>query len=158
MNYGKIVVKNNYEKKNDLVFRPLVRAYKKIGVNSLMEGDSAVLLGVINEEDKFVEVFTKEVINYDEYEHVSVLDAYYMLAPIKVEQANMLRKVIGKLVFNKEISEDLEISTMEDLARDRGIEFQAFNDSLTSNNVYSEPYNGYNDFNFKLEKVKKNGK
>ena len=156
-NYAKIIVKNNYESENDLVFRPLIRAYNLLKMNTLLEDDNALLLGVI-EDGKFIELFTKKEINNVSYEEIDMLDVYYKIARLSREEVNELCTLYNYLIFNEEARLPYEVSTIEDLAMDRAIEFKAYNDGLTNHNVYSEPFNGYNDFNFKLENLNKTKK
>lgn len=155
--YAKIIVKNNYESENDLVFRPLVRAYNLIGSKTLIENGNALILGVII-DNKFYELFTKKEINCDFYEDMSLLDVYYKVAAITKEESDNLHEVYNTLLFGEKSNISDNISTIEDLAMDRAIEFKAYNDGLTNHNVYSEPFNGYNDFNFKLENLNKTKK
>ena len=57
MNYAKIVVKSNYEKRGDLVLRSYIRAIKKLKVNALLCNDltsdieKAYIYGEIKDED-----------------------------------------------------------------------------------------------------------
>ena len=67
---GKIVVKNNYGKKGDLVYRPLVRAYQANGLNSFIDGDSVYLLGIVR-NNVFYELFTWKSIPFADYEIIS---------------------------------------------------------------------------------------
>ena len=156
--YAKIVVKGNYDKANDLVFRPLIRAYEEIGAKTLLEDGEAVILGTIDENGVFHELFTKKEIEYRHYEIIDKLMVWYKIATLTKEEMKKLENVIRRVIFKEDISLDFEVSSMRDLAEDRRIEFEAYNHSLVGHNPYSEPYNGYNDFSFKLEKVLDIGK
>lgn len=154
MKYAKIIVKNNYEKEQDLVFRPLVRAYQKVGASTLLEDGNAILLGTIDDNGIFQELFTRKIIDFNGYQEIDQLDVWYKIASLSTEEANIIRSVIDKIIFNENITLDYEISTINDLANDRRVDFDAYNNALSSHNPYSEPYNGYNDFGFRLTKVR----
>ena len=146
---GKITVKNDYEQKGDLVYRPLVRAYVKHGFDSLIEKDKVSLLGIIR-DDTFYEIFTGEVIPYSNYEIVGEEEFCGILDNLTIEKVRLLKRVMNNYVFQKEKDYQEENRIME-LAKDRKIEFDAYNRDLTSINPYQEPLNGYNDFAYKCQ-------
>ena len=160
MKYAKIVVKSNYEKRGDLVLRSYVRALKKVGEKGFLDGDNAFIYGVIDDNNRFHELFTNEIIDYDNYVLVDVdeiFDAYYT----RDEHYELLNKIMHKVLFDKNNNLDLEISTMEELAEDRSIEFDAYDSFLSRINPYmrlssdnQELYNAYNNFLYKIEQIK----
>ena len=151
---GKIVVKNNYEKKGDLVYRPLVRAYANNGLDSFIENDRVVLLGIVK-DNVFYEIFTWKPIYYSHYEKIDIneLDSY--ISNISVENVKLLKKTINSFIFNKTDGFDYDTSSIEELAKDRAIEFNAYDHDLTDINPYEEPLNGYNDFEYKCKVLEK---
>ena len=161
MRYAKIIVKNNYEQRGDLVLRSYVRALKKIREGRLLDGDNAIIYGVINDDGKFYELFTNEVIDYDNYVYVDIeeiFDTYTM----PNNRKELLKKLIEKVLFEKENDLNIEISTIEDLANDRAIEFDAYNNFLSRINPYmrlsemeEKKYNAYNSFIEKIKELKK---
>ena len=165
MRYAKILVKNNYEQRGDLVLRSYVRALKKISEGRLLDGDNAVIYGVIADDGKFYELFTNEVIDYDNYVYVDIeeiFDTYTM----PNNRKELLKKIIEKVLFDKKVDLNIEISTMEELARDRSIEFDAYNNYLSRINPYTRllsdeeqyKYNAYNSFGEKIKEIKKMSK
>ena len=84
MEYAKIVVKNNYEKRGDLVLRSYVRALRKIQEGRLLDGDNACIYGVIDDEKKFHELFTNIVIDYDDYVLVYVVEILNLMLMIAI--------------------------------------------------------------------------
>ncbi len=159
MEYAKIIVKSDYEKRGDLVLRTYIRALKAIKPISdrLLDGDNAFIYGVIDDKGLFHEVFTGEVIGYSDY--ISVDEDEMILACIRNNEEKELLKAINlKTLFNYDKNLGFEISTMEDLAKDRAIEFTAYNNFLSPVNPYSRLSNGEvedcNNFLRKIEKRK----
>ena len=161
MIFAKIVVKGDYQEKGDLVFRPLVRAYKEIGANSLIEGESAILLGVVDKNGVFHECFTREIINYSKYEELNNSDDQKYLGNLSQEQVSLLSSRIKELLFNERKIDYSDVKkAMEEDANDRSIEKKAYDDGLSMVNPYDkENPNGYKNFLFKcalLEEFNKN--
>ena len=85
------------------------------------------------------------------------------LTPIELEN---IKRVIESVIFGKENDFDFEISTMEDLAMDRSVEFDAYNNSLSRINPYfrlgdiddQKIYNAYNNFTYKIKELTKSQK
>ena len=158
MKYAKIIVKNNYEKRGDLVLRSYIRALKKIYETRLIDGENALIYGVIDDNNEFHELFTNEVINYDDYIYVDTVEIFDTLMASD-NQKKLLNKIMEKVLFGKDISIDFEISTTEELAKDRTIEFEAYNNYLSRINPYQRLndnpnlYNNYNNFLYKIEKL-----
>ena len=63
MSFARIKIKNNYEKRGDLVLRSYIRALKKAKANLLLDGDDAYVYGVVDKNGTFHELFTKETLN-----------------------------------------------------------------------------------------------
>lgn len=151
---GKITVKNNYEQKGDLVYRPLVRAYLKHGFDSFIEGENVLLLGIVK-DNVFYELFTGDVISYSNYDILDEEEFGNIIDKLSVEKVKLLKKVINNYVFKKDKDYENE-NIIDDLSYDRSIEFDAYNRNLTGINPYQEPLNGYNDFAYKCMILEKN--
>ena len=159
MKYAKIVIKNNYEKRGDLVLRNFVRAIKKINATLFLDGDNALLYGIVNSNGTFYEMFTGESIDYDNYVLVSeneIFNAFF-----SEKNSGQIYSVIENILFGKDINLGFDVSTMEDLAKDRAIEFEAYNNFMSRINPYQKlgqenanGYNDYNNFTRKLEEIK----
>ena len=154
MFFGKILVKDCYHQKGDLVFRPLIRAYNELGLDSFFEGENVVLLGIVK-DNIFYELFTWKPINYSNYEIIDNDEFENIMKDMPLEKARLLKRTINNLVFNKHEETNINSSTIEELAHDRAIEFDAYDKLLTDINPYQEPYNAYNDFNYKCEVLEK---
>lgn len=154
MFFGKIVIKNNYEEEGDLVFRPLFRAYKMIGIDSLLKDNEAYILGIID-NNKFHELFTKKEIYYSKIELVDIKEFNNLVENIPIEKALMLKDVLNVLLEENENKRGNPLSSMEDLAQDRVVEFNGYNKEFTDINPYEEPFNAYNNFNYKCRVLKK---
>lgn len=150
---GKIVVKNNYEQKGDLVFRPLIRAYKNNGFDAFIDGDKALILGIIR-DNVFYELFTSEVIPYANYEVIGSEEFNGILDSLSYKEIKVMKKAINSVIFKKE-NETKYDEALEEQAFDRAIEFNAYNHDLSIINPYEEPVNGYNDFDYKCKVLKK---
>lgn len=149
MKYAKIIVKNNYNDEGDLVFRALFRAYKKIGVDCLIDIDKAIIPGLVDEKsNKFYVLFTGDEIDYSYYEEMNVDEfkkIMHNLSPISQEN---IKKVMQKLLFAQEVDlpyEEDKIEMMIDDALDRQIEHMANMNGLSSINPYCSPI--IHDFN-----------
>ena len=162
MEYAKIIVKNNYEQRGDLVLRSYIRALRKTGVGRLLDGENAVIYGVVDNNGRFHEFFTNKVINYDNYVLVSI-DELYDVDMIPNNRKELLKKIMEKVLFGENVNLDFEISTIEELAKDRAIEFDAYNSFLSRINPYlrlsesdnQELYNAYDSFAQKIKEIKK---
>lgn len=147
---GRIVVKNNYDKEGDLVYRPLVRAYLRNGLDSFIEEGNVMLYGIIH-ENIFYELFTGKEIPYSKYEIIDKENFDELIERLSLKEMKVIKKTINDFVFEKKESNAIDVGTMIDLATDRAVEFGAYNRNLSSINPYSEPLNGYNDFNYKCK-------
>ena len=155
---ARIIVKNEYEEKGDLVFRPLIRSFIENGISLIVDNNKAMILGLV-QDDVFYELSTWKPIHYSGYEIISSEEFGKIIDNLSVENLHVLRKIINELVFYKNDDMHINPGMIEELARDRGIEFTAYNESLSIINPYEEPYNGYNDFMYKcqvLEDMKAN--
>ena len=152
---GKIVVKNNYEKKGDLVFRPLIRAYLNNGFDAFVKDDKAFLLGIVN-NDVFYELFTWKAIPYSDYEIIDISEFDKILRDMPLEKARILKKMINNFVFDKRDESFYDPEALIENAKDRAVEFDAFNRNLTDINPYQEHLNGYSDFSYKCKVLEKN--
>ncbi len=159
MKYAKIIIKSDYEKKGDLVLRSYIRALKKINATILLDGDKGLIYGLVDKYGQFHELFTKKVIDYDDYCNATV-DEFVNLSLLPAEKKELLRKVNERVLFNQDNDLDIEISTIEDLAKDRFIEFNAYNSFLSRINPYQKLGENINqgdecnDFLHKLEAIK----
>ncbi len=151
---AKIIVKNEYQEKGDLVYRPLIRVLKEYGLNEIIEDDQAILLGMV-QDGVFYELSTWKEIPYANYQIISRDEFSEIIDHLSVENLHMLRRIINSLIFHRGDDIPFSVSMIEDLARDRGIEFAAYNKDLTAINPYEEPYDGYNDFFYKCLVLKK---
>ena len=151
---GKIVVKSNYEKKGDLVFRPLVRAYTNNGFDAFIEDDKAIILGIVS-DNKFYELFTWKVIPYSDYELIDYEEFNKILQNLPLERARLLKRMINNYVFDKPDESFYDQDALAEHAMDRAVEFEAYNRDLTDINPYQEPFNGYNDFTYKCKVLRK---
>ena len=156
MKYAKIMVKNNYEKRGDLVLRSYIRALKKIKAYRFLDGDNAFIYGIVNDNNEFYEMYTRERIFYDDYDLVNkeeFLNAYSSKA-----DNDMIEKVIQRVLFNKDVDLNIIVSRAQDKAEDRKIEFEAFLKFRSRINPYqrlSEDNNAYscNEYDNFLRKV-----
>ncbi len=159
MEYAKIIVKNDYEKRGDLVLRSFIRALKKANGVELLDGDNALIYGMVDEFGRFYEFFTKEIIDCENYVIIP-LEEYIDVCFMPREKKDTLRKIIEKLILEKDIELEIDSSTIEELAKDRLIEFKAYNNYLSRINPFTrldEQSNmfAYNSFQYKLKEIKK---
>ena len=158
--YGKIIIKNDYEQEGDLVLRSYIRALKKINALMLLDGDTAIIYGSIDDDNKFHELLTDKVIEYDKVLRITE-DDEKRLSELSYFDIEKVKMIIEKVIFNKDIKLDFEISNMEELAMDRFIEFEAYSNGLSAINPYSRleedivDYNIYNNFSYKCKKLKR---
>ena len=159
MEYAKIIVKSDYEKRGDLVLRSYIRALKKVNGVELLDGDNALLYGMVDEFGNFYEFFTKEIIDFDNYEIIP-FEEYIDICFLPKEKKEIIKKVIKKIIFEKNIELDMDSSTIRELAIDRLIEFQAYNNYLSRINPFTRLDDqsnmfAYNSFQSKLKEIKK---
>ena len=158
MKYAKIIVKNNYEQRGDLVLRNYVRALRKLRATNFLDGRNALIYGIVDDNGEFYEMLTREKIDYDDY--------------VLIDQEEYLKAFSSKsdlysVIFvcnpfqNKDINLNMVISTVEDLAGDNMEEFNAYCDFYSRINPYQRlseeklnAYNECNNFHRKLEEIK----
>lgn len=162
MKYAKIIVKNNYEQRGDLVLRSYIRALRKIKANRFLDENKAFIYGTVSDNNSFFEMFTREKIDYDNYIVVSqeeYLNAYSSKADIRE-----LPKVIQKVLFNKDVDLNFEISDIKELTEDNSVEYEAYLKSMSPINPIGESnefrmsaylHNECNNFLHKVEEIKK---
>lgn len=145
MFFAKIVVKNNYKEKGDLVYRPLLRVYAKLKTAYNVMDDDVPLLGFVVDND-FFELTTWRKIPDAEYVIISKEEFETIISNLKIENLRLLRELIEFSIFNESSKIDYGISTIEDLILDRKIDYDAFNNFLTDINPYEESISEYNNF------------
>lgn len=168
MDYARIVIKSNYEKRGDLVLRSYIRAIKKLKVNALLCNDltsdieKAYIYGEIKDDGKFYELFSNRVIDCDNYEMVPDEEISFFRG-IPLSKIYKIKKVIEYVLFNRKLEFDFEVSSAEELAEDRAVEFRAYNSLLSGINPYPRLgendnkaiNNAYNNLQYKLKMIKK---
>ena len=159
MKYAKIIVKSNYEKRGDLVLRSYIRALRKYNLGALLDGENAFIYGIVDDNNKFHELFTNNVIDYDNCIMINI-EEYFEIINALSKKAGVYNEIIKNVLFNDKLSSDFEISTMEDLAKDRAIEFEAYNRYMSRINPYQrvsdenpKSFNDYNNFLRKVEEI-----
>ena len=157
MEYAKIIVKNNYEKRGDLVLRSYIRAIRKIHEGRLLDGDDACVYGIVN-NGIFHELFTNKVINFDNYIYVTT-DEIFDIMMLEEPRRALIEKIIRKVLFNENIDLRFEVSTMEELFIDRVVEMNAYENHLSRIHPYArlnggDPNNDYDNFFRKIEEAK----
>ncbi len=153
MIYAKIIVKNNYERRGDLVLRQYVRAIRKINAGEFLDGDNALVYGTVDELGRFHELLTNNIIDYNGYVVVPE-EEYNNICYNVTSKRELLTKVIEQVLFNKKNDLNMEFSTMEELARDRAIELDAYEDHLSRINPYQRVATPSSDCNNFLNKVR----
>lgn len=164
MDYAKIIIKSDYEKRGDLVLRSYIRALKRVGKvgELLLNGDEAYIFGVVDPNGLFHEFFTNNVIDYqdhtkltdDEYESL-----YGILIDITEDEVDELKDVMESVLFGEKRDLGFEVSTMEELSQDIYVEFEAFNHYLSRINPFQRLlpeedqsyYNAYNSLYYKVK-------
>ncbi len=164
MKCAKIIIKDNYEQRGDLVLRSYIRALKKAKANLLLDGNNGIIYGVVDEAGDFCEIFTSRVIDYDDYVTISPQEDIEFCKEISIlsqEEMLLLKNIIENVLFNQNNELGFEVSSMEDLAKDRAIEFDAYDNFMSLINPYQrlnendvQRYNDYNNFLRKIEEIK----
>ena len=132
MKYAKIVIKNNYEKRGDLVLRSYLRALKRINANLLLGENEAYVYGTVDENNKFHELLTGEVIEFDYFKTISEGDILRVLN-LPIEELYKIKKCINSVLFGNGVDSD---SSIEEKAEDRYVEFDAYDKFLSRINPY----------------------
>lgn len=149
----KILIKDHHDKIDDLVSRPLVRALKKVGTDSISKfiDKDGISLYCCLDNGIFYEVFTQRKLEMDDidYEVVSSKELKDKVKSLTKEEIGMLHTLIRKFIFGENIKIDLsKFSTMEDLAKDRAILFKEYNNGLLLINPYDKDHE--NDYSKSL--------
>ena len=146
MKYARIVVKNNYQEKGDLVLRELVRAFRKLKLDSLIINDGIIIPGVVFDKGIVYIPFTEHSFEYHYYEDISEDEFKDIISSLSLEQQYLLNIIIRKYIFKENIEIE-DVSSMEDLSYDRMVELEAFDSGLSTINPYEIGHlNDYNDF------------
>ena len=139
----RILIKDHYDKKEDLVSRPLVRAYKKLNsenINKFITDGGIYLYGFI--EDGIIrELVTQQVIDLNnmEYEIVNSSDVLSIMKSLTTKEIQRIYALISKYVFGASVEIDfVEVSTLEEKAKDRAYLFDEYNNNLTALNPYDK--------------------
>lgn len=157
MLFYKIFLDFPYDTENQIGNRPLLRGYLKSGAEVLIEDGKPYILTYVDDGLFIREFFTTEFLrkgNFcnplyqmpEDFIKFNELSRFRIVPVDKEELFNLLslRKnkelllVIQKALFN--IENDFEISTMEELAADRAIQFDAYQQGLTTIDPYSAQY------------------
>ena len=178
MFFAKIIVKNDYKEKGDLVFRPLLRAYKEIGADMLVERGNAILIGIVDKDGIFHEWFTGNEFYCQQFKEIDMGEVYVILnkvAEVKDENGKAaslnidITDVINKYVFKRSVSlrqdNQIEFETypdekqrIADDAEDLRIEHVAYEKGLSVIDPYDkENLCGYRDFLYKVSKLNELG-
>jgi hypothetical protein len=156
MIFYKIYLINNFETDNEISNRPLARGYEKVGAKELINDYPAIIVFIDNDmlvHEFYTGSFLRKYNITGDREDSSILTFndlsqfnFDLIPEEDIQKYNSLRrnlelrKVIAKVIFNQ--NNDFEVSTMEELAQDRAIQFDAYNNGLTTINPYSEEYMG----------------
>lgn len=157
MLFYKIFLDCPYDTENQIGNRPLYRGYIKSGANELVEDGVPYILTYVDDGLFIREFFTTEFLrkaNFcnlpyetpEDFIKFNDLSRFRIVPVDKDELFDLLslRKnkallcAIQKALFNLE--NDFELSSMEDLAADRAIQFDAYQQGLTTIDPYSAQY------------------
>lgn len=168
--FAKIIVKNDYQKKGDLVFRPLLRAYNEIGAEALMERGNALLIGMVDRDGIFHELFTGNEFYCANYKEMDMGDIYEITRDLPKGINQKINNVINSLIFKKKVEikpndgivyeginapdyQD-ELQKIKENDEDLKVEARAYENGLSLINPYDkENLNGYRDFLYKVSKL-----
>ena len=154
MIYYKIYLCNNYETENEISNRPLERGYIKVGAINLIN-EKPFLLVFVDRDMLVHEFYTGaylrmcNITGSDEDDSILTFNDLIQFNFESVNDSELqkfvalrnnknLKKVIRKVIFNED--NDIEVSTMEELAQDRAIQSTAYDNNLTSINPYTDRY------------------
>ena len=153
MKYAKIIVKNNYRRRGDLVLRSYIRALEKIKADSLLNEGEAYIYGRVDGEGVFHELFTGKDIGFNRFVYVSK-EELLQIARMDKDQISRIRQIIKGVLFKENTEIDFEISNPSELAEDRKVEFEAYNGFLSRINPYARlSNNSLNDYDNFLKKI-----
>lgn len=168
--FAKVVVKNDYQKKGDLVFRPLLRAYNEIGAKALMERGNALLIGMIDRDGVFHELFTGNEFYCANYEDMDMGYIYEITKSLPKDVIEKIQNVINSLIFKKKVEVKTpdkivyegvnapdyqdELQKIKENDEDLKVEAKAYENGLSLIDPYDkENLNGYRDFLYKVSKL-----
>lgn len=139
MEFVKVIYKNDYDSVEMRGKRPLLRAYNKLGISTFIDEEDPFVLGyMVN--GSIHEFLTHVEINASEYE---VVDTNYVKSCVgKCDNIELekLHKLFLVIFNQQQIDLGCEISNSDEIAKDRAIQFEAYNNNLTSINPYDERY------------------
>ena len=159
MLFYKIYLANPYDTDNEIGNRPLARCFQKTDVSYYISDCKPFIVAYIDEGLFIRELFTKEFLRksnicnmpYSESEDVLRFNDLirFNAVPISKEEYNNLLPLgsnenfllaLKKAIFND--NNDFELTTMEELAEDRAVQLDAFDNGLTTIHPYSDKYIG----------------
>ncbi len=87
------------------------------------------------------------------------IDEIFDVATMEESRKGILNKIVRNVLFGEDIDLGFEVSTIEELARDRAIELDAYEKRLSRINPYQrlnqgDPTNDYNSFAHKIAEIK----
>lgn len=138
MRYAKIIVKNDYEKRGDLVHRELIRAFKKMELDSLIMDDQIVIPGIISDkENTFYLPFTGDIVEYHQYEEILEDEFKLLLSSLNIEKQKILNLLLRKYIFRENVNLE-DVSDKKDLADDRRVELNGYFKGFSTINPYQK--------------------
>ena len=157
MLFYKIFLDCPYDTENQIGNRPLLRGYLKSGAEVLIEDGAPYILTYVDDGLFIREFFTTEFlrkanfcnppystpedfIKFNDLSRFRIVpvDKDELFDLLSLRKNKELLSVIQKALFN--IENNLEISTIEELAADRAVQFDAYQQGLTTIDPYSQQY------------------
>lgn len=157
MLFYKIYLMNPYDTENEISNRPLLRGYKKLGINCLVDDDKPCIIVYVDEGMFVREFFTREFLRkssfcnnpYSESEDILKFNDLIRFKAVAITKEELYAilplgqnkdfiKVIQKAIFD--LDNDFELTNIEESNQDKGIQFEAFDKKLTTIHPYSERY------------------
>ena len=141
----RILIKDHHDSKEDLVSRPLVRAYRKLNSNGIKQfiTDNGIYLYGHKKGNVVTEIITQQVMNVSDkdYEVFDSGELLKMFKSLKKREIQDLHILIRKYVFGENVNVNfMEVSTMEERASDRAVQFKEFNKGLSDVNPYDKEH------------------
>ena len=149
MQYVKMIYTMDYDTVNGKSKRPLLRAYEKLGITELIEEGNPFVLGyVYNNGDKseLRDFVTQRRIdsNGQSFQPISREEVKKIYDKMGVEKYKKLYGIMCTMFFEEKHDLGFEITTMDEMSRDRHIQWNAYQNGLTDINPYdSETLNDY---------------
>ena len=144
MIYYKIYLCNNYETENEISNRPLERGYIKVGAINLIN-EKPFLLVFVDRDMLVHEFYTGaylrmcNITGSDEDDSILTFNDLIQFNFESVNDSELQKSNKNRRGIRKE-DNDIEVSTMEELAQDRAIQSTAYDNNLTSINPYTDRY------------------